>query len=56
MQFLQFHHHGVKQDREKFRRDDRHANRARIVAEHRQQARHLREEQSRDSAKQLIGR
>jgi hypothetical protein len=56
MQFFQFDYQGVKQDREKSRQDDRDANRARVVAEHRQQARHQYEEQNRDSAEQLIGR
>jgi hypothetical protein len=56
MQFLQYDYHGVKQDREKSRQDDRDANRARVVAEHREQARHQYQEQNRDSAKQSIGR
>src|ERR1035438_992175 len=56
MQFLQYDYHGVKQDREKSRQDDRDANRARVVAEHRQQARHQYQKQNRDSAKQSIGR
>jgi hypothetical protein len=36
MQFLQFDDHGVKQNREKSRQDNRDANRARVVVEHRQ--------------------
>ncbi len=39
MQSLQFHYQGVKQDRKKSRQDNRDANRAGVVPEHRQQAR-----------------
>src|ERR1700693_4883748 len=55
MQLLQYDYQGVKQDREKSRQDNRDANRARVVPEHRQQARDQYEEQYRDSAEQLIG-
>jgi hypothetical protein len=55
MQSLQFRYPGVKQDREKPCQDNRDANGAGVVSEHRQQARDQDEEQNRDSAEQLIG-
>jgi len=44
-----------REDREKSRQDDCDADRARVVPEHRQQARDQYEQQYRDSAEELIG-